>query len=143
VYTTHGCRGWGHVALELLHFFVIYPCKEGRYGMLSHILHCLCILPTGVGDGDVALELLHFFAIYPYKGVGMECFHTYYYTAVIPKVRRTVAKVRQKLSWTDKIILIVGPIDRLTYARKYFILASFLTIVKSKYLIIALIISSA
>jgi hypothetical protein len=30
---------------------VIYHCKEGRYGMLSHILHCLCILPTGVGDG--------------------------------------------------------------------------------------------
>jgi hypothetical protein len=44
---------------------------------------------------------------------------------VIPKVRRTVAKVRQKLSWTDKIILIVGPIDRLTYARKYFIFGRF------------------
>jgi hypothetical protein len=45
--------------------------------------------------------------------------------AVILKVRRTVAKVRQKLSWTDKIILIVGPIDRLTYARKYFIFGKF------------------
>jgi hypothetical protein len=45
--------------------------------------------------------------------------------AVIPKVRRTVAKVRQKLSWTDKIILIVGPIDRLTYARKYSIFGKF------------------
>ena len=45
--------------------------------------------------------------------------------AVVPKVRRTVAKVRQKLSWTDKIILIVGPIDRLTYARKYFIFGKF------------------
>ena len=44
---------------------------------------------------------------------------------VIPKVRRTVAKVRQKLSWIDKIILIVGPIDRLTYARKYFIFGKF------------------
>ena len=44
---------------------------------------------------------------------------------VIPKVRRTVAKVRQKLSWTDKIILIVGPIDRLTYARKYSIFGKF------------------
>jgi hypothetical protein len=44
---------------------------------------------------------------------------------VIPKVRRTVAKVRQKLSWTDKIILIVGPIDRLTYTRKYFIFGKF------------------
>ena len=38
---------------------------------------------------------------------------------------RTVAKVRQKLSWTDKIILIVGPIDRLTYARKYSIFGKF------------------
>jgi hypothetical protein len=44
---------------------------------------------------------------------------------VIPKVRRTVAKVRQKLSWTNKIILIVGPIDGLTYARKYFIFGKF------------------
>ena len=44
---------------------------------------------------------------------------------VIPKVRRTMAKVRQKLSWTDKIILIVRPIDRLTYARKYFISGKF------------------
>jgi hypothetical protein len=35
--------------------------------------------------------------------------------AVIPKVRRTVTKVRLKLSWTDKIILIVGLIDQLTY----------------------------
>jgi hypothetical protein len=46
-------------------------------------------------------------------------------TAVISKVRRTVAKVWQKWSWTDKIILIVGPIDRLTYARKYFIFGKF------------------
>ena len=61
--------------------------------------------------------------------------------AVVPKVRRTVAKVRQKLSWTDKIILIVGPIDRLTGSILF--LASFQTIVKSKYLIIALIASSA
>jgi hypothetical protein len=44
---------------------------------------------------------------------------------VIPKVHQTVAKVRQILSWTDKIILIVGPIDRLTYARKYFIFGKF------------------
>ena len=29
------------------------------------------------------------------------------------------------MSWTDKIILIVGPIDRLTYARKYFIFGKF------------------
>ena len=36
-----------------------------------------------------------------------------------------MAKVRQKLSWIDKIILIVGPIDRLTYARKYFIFGKF------------------
>jgi hypothetical protein len=41
--------------------------------------------------------------------------------AVIPKVRWTVTKVGLKLSWTDKIILIVGLIDQLTYARKYFI----------------------
>jgi hypothetical protein len=46
---------------------VIYPCEEGRYGMLSYILHCLCILPTGLGDGDVALELLLFFVIYSCK----------------------------------------------------------------------------
>jgi predicted KAP-like P-loop ATPase len=58
---------------------------------------------------------------------------------VILKVRRTVAKVRQKLSWTDKIILIVGPIDRLSIL----FLASFQTIVKSKYLIITLIVSSS
>ena len=45
--------------------------------------------------------------------------------SVILKVRRTVAKVQQKLSWTDKIILIVGPIDRLTYAKKYFIFGKF------------------
>jgi hypothetical protein len=44
---------------------------------------------------------------------------------VIPKVRRTVAKVQQKLSWTYKIILIIGPIDRLTYVRKYFIFGKF------------------
>jgi hypothetical protein len=44
---------------------------------------------------------------------------------VIPKVHQTVAKVRQILSWTDKIILIIGPIDRLTYARKYFIFGKF------------------
>ena len=31
----------------------------------------------------------------------------------------------KKLSWTNKIILIVGPIDRLTYARKYFIFGKF------------------
>jgi hypothetical protein len=63
---------------------------------------------------------------------------------VIPKVRQTVAKVRQKLSWTDKIILIVGPIDRLTYIPgSILFLASFQTIVKSKYLIIALTVSSA
>jgi hypothetical protein len=92
-----------------------------RQGIVTHT-QCLSVHHTGVGDGDVVLELLHFFVIYPYKGVGMECCYTYY-TAVIPKVRRTVAKVRQKLYWTDKIILIVGPIDRLTYARKYFILA--------------------
>ena len=46
---------------------MIYHCKEGGYGMLSHILHCLCILPTGVGGGDVALGLLYFFVIYPCK----------------------------------------------------------------------------
>ena len=63
---------------------------------------------------------------------------------VIPKVRRTVAKVRQKLSWIDKIILIVGPIDRLTYARKYFYCWQvFKQLSKSKYFIIALIVSSA
>ena len=45
--------------------------------------------------------------------------------SVIPKVRRRVAKVRKKLSWTHKLILIVGPIDWLTYARKYFIFGKF------------------
>jgi hypothetical protein len=44
-----------------------------------------------------------------------ESHHSLNLISVIPKVRRTVAKVRQKLSWTDKIILIVGPIDQLTY----------------------------
>ena len=61
--------------------------------------------------------------------IGTDCIGSlksiYHTIPVIPKVCQTVAKVQQKLSWTDKIFLIVGPIDWLTYARKYFIFDEF------------------
>jgi hypothetical protein len=54
-----------------------------------------------------------------------------------------VAKVRQKLSWSDKIILIVGQLTGKHMPGSILFLPNFQTIVKSKYLIIALFVSSA